>query len=94
MNNKQGNNFNLVIFKEKHGDRYFYAPTFDDLYRVALKIFHERAIEDIWYDFSTHEEKMYKKALKDKKGDIVLEFLRSRNNYEYEDFDIISTEKY
>ena len=42
----------VVKFKEKYSNRYFYVPTFEDLCKVAIKIFKERVEEGYWYDFS------------------------------------------
>lgn len=48
--------FNLLaIFEEKHGTRYFYVPTFEDLCKVALKVFKERVEEGHWYYFDEYK---------------------------------------
>ena len=131
--------FNQVVkFKEKHSDRYFYVPTFEDLCKVAIKIFKERVDEGYWYDFddleepekpdiskekiaelkntrlktaaeqawvryenelkyraeSLREKQFYEKALKDKTGAIVLQFLTDRKDSEYESWEMIDLEEY
>jgi len=45
----------ILIFKEKHGDRYFYVPTPDDLHKAAIKVFKERVKEGYWYYFDVKE---------------------------------------
>ncbi len=41
----------MIIFEEKNYKRYFYVPTFEDLCKVALKVFKERIKDNYWYDF-------------------------------------------
>lgn len=45
--------YNIIIFGEKHNQRYFYAPTLECLHKIALKIFKERVKEGFWYDFDS-----------------------------------------
>jgi hypothetical protein len=39
----------LLVFKEKHGQRYFYVHNDKALFKAALKILTERAKEGYWY---------------------------------------------
>ncbi len=126
----------IIIFKEKHCERYFYASTPEDLCKIAIKIFKERVVEDYWYEFETEtptkpeiaeedanslrsslknivlqewrnyrhalryyeetvkDKKLYDAALKDESGTIVLKFLKSRRNCEYEGFEMVEPEKF
>ena len=126
----------IIIFTEKHSNRYFYASTPEDLCKIAIKIFKERVEEDYWYKFETEtptepeiteedanslrsslknivlqewrnyrhalryyeetvkDKKLYDAALKDESGTIVLKFLKSRRNCEYEGFEMVEPEKF
>jgi hypothetical protein len=39
----------LLVFHEKHGERYFYVPDDHTLFTAALKVLNERHAEDYWY---------------------------------------------
>jgi hypothetical protein len=45
----------IIIFKEKHGDRYFDASTPELLHKACLKIFKERLAEG-WYEGYAYPE--------------------------------------
>jgi len=47
----------LLVFKEKHGERYFYIPDDKALFAVALKIVSERFEEGYWYPEPGVEDK-------------------------------------
>ena len=38
-----------IVFKEKHGRRYFHVTSEDDLYRVATRVLIERINSGDWY---------------------------------------------
>jgi len=39
----------LLVFKEKHGERYFHVPDDAALFKAALKVLSERFEEGCWY---------------------------------------------
>ncbi len=53
---KKNNTVKIIVFHEKHGDRYFSIPTQEDLEKVALKIVKERN-KDEWYYFFNDKPK-------------------------------------
>lgn len=44
------NDKRIIIFSEKHGDRYFSAKTIEDIGAVCLKVARERIKDGYWYD--------------------------------------------
>lgn len=78
----------IIVFKEKHGNRYFDASTDEKVQAVALKIFNERLKEGYWYmDIEQRHQKYFNQA-KDGNAKSALIFLQGRSNssYEYEMF--------
>jgi hypothetical protein len=76
----------IVVFKEKHGDRHFIVNTRQELEKVALKIVLERNDEGYWYDFSSKEpvEPKIKKEDAEKFGDNIANAItREWKDYEY-----------
>jgi hypothetical protein len=47
----------LLIFKEKHGDRYFHVPNDKTLFRVALYVLTERYKQGYWYPKPSDQDK-------------------------------------
>jgi hypothetical protein len=41
---------NLLIFKEKHSDRYFSFSTDEEKYRIACEVARDRLLDGWWYD--------------------------------------------
>ena len=73
----------IIILKEKHGDIYIVWPESTEEQEILAKSIVEGRIEESWYP---KEELTLIQQLLDKKT--ALAFLRSRSNYEYEDFEI------
>ncbi len=47
---KQLDKDTLLVFREKHGNRYFLVPTIKELYAAALKVITERFEEEWFYE--------------------------------------------
>jgi len=39
----------VLVFKEKHGDRYFHVPNDETLFAAALHVLKERHADGYWY---------------------------------------------
>ena len=78
----------LLILKEKHGNRYFYVPTFEHLCKAALKVVLERNEQGYWYDFSEELDEDEKPEIskedleKMKDGPIKMVGLKEWEHYE------------
>lgn len=81
----------LIIFKEKHGDRYFNFTTEKELHLIARFIIRERH-EDGWYE-GTKKNILLAMALEGD-GASALRFLHDhdRTDYEYESLEIVEPE--
>ncbi len=75
---------NIMIFKEKHGDRVFIANTETDMCDIAFFILHER-LQERWYDDETATKAFDIFSSGDRRK--ALQFLRQRSSqhYEYEE---------
>ena len=76
----------IVIFREKHGDRHFVVHTMQELEKVALKIVLERN-EEGWYSFDNELPKEPKVTIEDAKklgmDGVVAAVEREWSNYKY-----------
>lgn len=91
----------LIIFNEKHEPRYFRLPGDAGseqetlkLQSIALKVFRERDADD-WYEYDelTETQKRYYDKAKDGDTKAALTFLNSRQDSEYEGFEIVTPEE-
>jgi len=76
----------ILVFKEKHGERYFLVPTVEALQKAALKVALERNEEGYWYDFDEEAPVEPKIKLEDagKFGDNIASAVsREWRDYEY-----------
>ena len=84
----------IVVFHEKHGDRYVHIPSYERKVHVFKTIFQEREQEG-WYDEETVEKKhlkFYEDALKGNEEAMVT-FMNLRSKHEYEGFEIVNVEE-
>lgn len=78
----------ILILKEKHGDRHFSFSDDKELQLLASYIVRERH-EEGWYDSALGATLAYALEGNNK---AALTFLRGRQDYEYEDFEIVEPE--
>lgn len=84
----------VLVLHEKHGDRYIYLPSPNDIPRILFKVFQERDSEEDGYGSCYDEEEMEPKELKfyqeAKKGNIkaAQTFMNLRSDHEYEGFEV------
>lgn len=89
----------ILIFKEKHGNRYFVCSTHEDYCKVAMKVLKERTNEKFcWYYDDPHEPETSltkaKEIIANNDTEAAFEFLDDRADWEYEGFDIEYGEEY
>lgn len=74
----------IIIFHEKHGDRYYLANSDDEFYGAFLEVFVQRYTEGYW--FTEEDIKEYQAELDtfNTDGERAHFFLMMRNDAEYE----------
>jgi hypothetical protein len=88
----------LLLFKEKHGSRYFVCEDQDAFCRAAMHVLKERLAEGYWY----HDDSSYPDQGETRAREIVesndleaaFEFMDLRSDAEYEEMYIEYPEKY
>lgn len=89
----------ILIFREKHGTRYFVCNSAEDFCKAAMKMLKERASEKFcWYYDDPKEPDMSLTRAKEiiASNDLVAayEFMDLRSDWEYEGMDIEYPEEY
>jgi hypothetical protein len=83
----------ILVLKEKHGERYFAFNTPEDLYLIARFIVAERIDEECYVD---EQDKRVlgnlNKVVLYEDGKAAMAVLQARNDWEYEGFEIVSLE--
>ena len=81
--------YNVVIFKEKHGKRVGVHETDEELHLICQKVMKERLREG-WYDEDDDDWDWLQEGLTDPK--IAYRFMMQHSDYEYEGIELLSAE--
>jgi len=89
----------ILVFREKHGTRYFMCNSREDFYRAAMKILKERADKKYswYYEDPTEPEtdlNRAKEIIANNDLEAAYEFMELRSDWEYEGMDIEYPEKF
>lgn len=82
----------VIVFKEKHGDRYFLAHSEDEFYGAFMQVFVERYTAGYWFGDEDIQE--YRAELDSFKteGERAYFFMQMRGDWEYEGFECFEPE--
>lgn len=85
---------NILILKEKHGERYFTYNTAEERHLIARFIVSER-MEEGYYEDEQNKSVLanLKKVLLDGDGKAAFQVLDARSRGEYEGFEIVTAEE-
>lgn len=74
----------IIIFEEKHCNRYFAYKNRDEEKKIFFKIFKERT-SDVFY-YEEHLIEYFKKLIEEKSYDKIMRIILERKDHEYEGF--------
>ena len=85
----------IIMFKEKHSNRYFAFSSEEELKKIFLKILKERKKEGYFIGDYLHSEKVYSliKEGENCKIQELKSFFNNRVDYEYEYYEIVKVEE-